>query len=142
MMRRFEAQYKALAAGMEPEYVEAAELLVRKAVDISAASLQPLSDVLGAMLAVATVYTDADAKGLATHAADKAEILRLVAELDEAKAEIERLRNALAPFAKAAEYMSAGKACDPEELGVWADESSGQRVTVADFRRAAEAKGK
>ncbi|KKK78503.1 hypothetical protein LCGC14_2052240 [marine sediment metagenome] len=53
--------------------------------------------------------------------------------------EIERLREALAPFAAAAKHMTAGKACDPKELGIWSDDTSGCRVTVADFQQAAKA---
>lgn len=53
--------------------------------------------------------------------------------------QVDRLRAALAPFAAAAEHMAAGKACDPEELGIWSDQASDCRVTVADFKRAAEA---
>ncbi len=51
---------------------------------------------------------------------------------------IKQLRTALAPFAEASQHMTAGKACNPEELGIWHDNTSGCRVTVADFRRAAE----
>lgn len=52
--------------------------------------------------------------------------------------EVEDLQEALAPFAKAAEYMTTGKAIAPEHAGIWMDNRSGCRVTVADFRRAAE----
>ena len=50
--------------------------------------------------------------------------------------ENERLREALAPFAKAAQYM---KARDPEESGVWTYSRDRCRVTVADFQKAAAA---
>ena len=52
---------------------------------------------------------------------------------------LERLEIALAPFAKAAPLMTAGKVIPPEEAGIWTDQTSGCRVTVADFQRAAEA---
>ncbi len=52
---------------------------------------------------------------------------------------VEDLEATLVPFANAAEFMTAGKACDPGELGIWSDDRSGCRVTVADFQRAAKA---
>ena len=48
--------------------------------------------------------------------------------------ENERLREALAPFAKATQYM--GRAIDPEEAGVWTDSRGRCRITVATFQAA------
>ena len=57
-------------------------------------------------------------------------------------AKIERLQKALRPFAVCAEHMTVGKACAPEDLGIWTEDASGVRITVADFQAAAEAVGK
>ena len=58
----------------------------------------------------------------------------------EAAAELERVREALTPFVEAAKYMhaTAAKTCPPGELVIWADQTSGTQVIVADFHLAAE----
>ncbi len=66
----------------------------------------------------------------------RAQALNWIGDLE---VDVERLREALAPFAAAAEHMTVGKRWDPKELRIWSDETSGCRVTVADFQQAAEA---
>lgn len=56
--------------------------------------------------------------------------------------EIQQLRRALAPFAEAAKHMTIGKRSNPREAGIWTAPDGSCRVSVADFRRAAEAKEK
>ncbi len=59
----------------------------------------------------------------------------------EEHAEIERLRKAIAPFAKAAPHMTVGKRLDPEQSGIWTAPDRSCRLSVADFQRAAKAAG-
>lgn len=49
-MHEFEAKYKMLAAAADPKHVEAADLLVRKAIYLSVSTVQPLCSTLEAML--------------------------------------------------------------------------------------------
>ena len=55
--------------------------------------------------------------------------------------EIAELQVAIAPFAKAAKHMNAGKAIPPEHAGIWTAATGDCRVSVADFQRAAKAGG-
>jgi len=58
-MNEWEAKYKALLAGIEnKEYVDNAELLVSKAIDLSASSHVPFEDTLQAMLRVIGIFRD------------------------------------------------------------------------------------
>ena len=83
--------------------------------------------------------TDAEIAAIKLSMPNDIIIRKLLAEREAMQEEAERLRKVLAPFATASQYMTAGKACDPSDLGIWADDTSGCRITVADFQRAAQA---
>ena len=55
-MHELEAKFKILTGLVESKHVEAAELLVRKAIELSATSAQPLDVVLNAMLVTAYAF--------------------------------------------------------------------------------------
>ncbi len=58
-MNEWEAKYKALLAGIDnKDYVDNAELLVSKAIDLSASSHVSFEDALRAMLQVIGIFRD------------------------------------------------------------------------------------
>ena len=58
-MNEWEARYKALLAGIDnKDYIDNAELLVSKAINLSASSHVSLEDALQAMLQVIGIFRD------------------------------------------------------------------------------------